>query len=66
MDQKELTVFVFDDDASVRKALSRQIAVSGGFRVLTFRSAEEFLESEDRLDARAVQTPNQPLREGRL
>jgi FixJ family two-component response regulator len=38
-------VFVVDDDASLRKALSRLIR-SAGYRVLTFSSAGEFLESK--------------------
>ena len=38
-------VFVVDDDASLRMALSRLIR-SAGYRVLTFSSAGEFLESK--------------------
>jgi FixJ family two-component response regulator len=38
-----LTVFVVDDDPSVRKAL-RRLMRSAGFEVLAFDSAEEFLE----------------------
>ena len=37
------TVFLIDDDASVRKALARLIK-SAGYRVLTFASASEFLD----------------------
>jgi len=38
-----LTVYVVDDDPSVRKAL-RRLMRSAGFEVLAFDSAEEFLE----------------------
>jgi FixJ family two-component response regulator len=41
----EATVFVIDDDASVRKGLSRLLR-SLGFVVETFASAEQFLERE--------------------
>jgi FixJ family two-component response regulator len=37
-------VYVIDDDASLLRALRRLLA-AGGFRVCTFSSAEEFLES---------------------
>jgi FixJ family two-component response regulator len=37
-------VYVIDDDASLLRALRRLLA-AGGFRVCTFASAEEFLES---------------------
>jgi FixJ family two-component response regulator len=37
------TVFVVDDDASVRKALARLLA-SAGYAVETFASAREFLD----------------------
>ena len=37
-------VYVIDDDASLLRALRRLLA-AGGFRVRTFSSAEEFLES---------------------
>src|SRR6202142_1166170 len=45
MARKELnwTVFVVDDDASVRKALARLLA-SAGYVVETFASAREFLD----------------------
>jgi two-component system response regulator FixJ len=38
-------VYVIDDDASLLRALRRLLG-AGGFRVCTFSSAEEFLESE--------------------
>ena len=37
-------MYVIDDDASLLRALRRLIA-AGGFRVCTFSSAEDFLES---------------------
>ena len=39
------TVIVVDDDASIRRALRRQLQILG-FSVLDFQSAEEFLVSE--------------------
>ncbi len=39
------TVFLVDDDASVRKALARLLQ-SAGYAVQTFASAEEFLEAD--------------------
>jgi FixJ family two-component response regulator len=39
------TVIVVDDDASIRRALRRQLQILG-FSVLDFGSAEEFLTSE--------------------
>lgn len=39
------TVIVVDDDASIRRALRRQLQILG-FDVLDFASAEEFLNSE--------------------
>jgi FixJ family two-component response regulator len=39
------TVIVIDDDASIRRALRRQLQILG-FNVLDFQSAEEFLTSE--------------------
>ena len=39
------TVIVVDDDASIRRALRRQLQILG-FKVLDFASAEEFLTSE--------------------
>jgi FixJ family two-component response regulator len=44
------TVFVVDDDASVRKALARLMA-SAGYAVKTFASAREFLDRGDHQDA---------------
>jgi FixJ family two-component response regulator len=41
----EATVFVIDDDASVRKSLSRLLR-SAGYTTETFASAEEFLDRE--------------------
>jgi two-component system, chemotaxis family, CheB/CheR fusion protein len=38
------TVIVVDDDASIRRALRRQLQILG-FNVLDFQSAEEFLTS---------------------
>ena len=39
-------VYVIDDDASLLRALRRLLG-AGGFRVCTFSSAEEFLESAE-------------------
>ena len=39
------TVFIIDDDASVRKSLSRLLR-SAGYTTETFASAEEFLRRE--------------------
>lgn len=44
MDEKRLTVLVVDDDASVCKAM-RRLLLSHGFKVLTFESAEDLLQS---------------------
>ena len=44
MDQKDTTVFVVDDDESVRRALKRLIKVAG-FKAKTFGSAREFIDS---------------------
>ena len=44
MSNAETTVFVIDDDASVRRASERLIK-SVGLRVVTFGSAMEFLNS---------------------
>lgn len=44
MDEKPLTVLVVDDDESVRRALQRLLR-SNGFQVVTFESAEDFLQS---------------------
>ena len=43
------TVFVVDDDVSLRRALSRLIR-SAGYRVLTFASAIDFLEDDKKDD----------------
>jgi FixJ family two-component response regulator len=42
----EATVYVVDDDASVRRGLERLLR-SAGHRVVTFGSAREFLERRD-------------------
>lgn len=44
MDEKSLTVFVVDDDESVLRALKRLLR-SNGYQVVTFESAEDFLQS---------------------
>jgi FixJ family two-component response regulator len=41
---KSFTVFVVDDDDSVRKALKRLLRANG-YQVVTFESAEDFLHS---------------------
>jgi FixJ family two-component response regulator len=41
--QEPVTIYVVDDDESIRRALKRLLG-SMGYRVLTFGSAEEFLE----------------------
>jgi FixJ family two-component response regulator len=43
MDEGSLTVFVVDDDESVRRALTRLLR-SNGYQVVTFESAEDFLQ----------------------
>jgi len=45
-DDQTPTVFLIDDDLSVRRGLSRLIRLSG-FKVETFASAADFLESSD-------------------
>ena len=45
MNQKDTTIFIIDDDESVRRALKRLIKVSG-FKAETFGSAREFIDSE--------------------
>jgi two-component system, LuxR family, response regulator FixJ len=44
MDPKDITVFIVDDDDSVRRSLKRLIKVAG-FRTKAFGSAREFIES---------------------
>jgi len=44
MPQKSFTVYVVDDDDSIRRALQRLLR-SVGYQALTFESAEEFLDS---------------------
>jgi FixJ family two-component response regulator len=43
--EKSFTVFVVDDDESVRKALKRLLRAHG-YNVMTFESAEDFLLSD--------------------
>jgi FixJ family two-component response regulator len=45
LNKSTATVIVVDDDASLRRALGRQLQILG-FSVLEFPGAEEFLESE--------------------
>ena len=45
MPEKSFTVFVVDDDESVRKALKRLLRAHG-YDVMTFESAEDFLLSD--------------------
>ena len=45
MNEESSTIFIVDDDASVRKSLSRLLA-SYGLTVETFQSAEQFLKRE--------------------
>ncbi len=44
MPEKPFTVFVVDDDESIRKALKRLLRAHG-YHVITFESAEDFLGS---------------------
>lgn len=44
MPERACTVFVVDDDESIRKALKRLLGAHG-YHVVTFESAEEFLGS---------------------
>ena len=44
MPQKSFTVYVVDDDDSIRRALKRLLR-SAGYHALTFASAEDFLDS---------------------
>jgi FixJ family two-component response regulator len=43
MSQQAFTVYVVDDDESIRRALKRLLK-SADFHAITFKSAEEFLE----------------------
>ena len=43
MPQGSFTVYVVDDDESIRRALKRLLR-SAGYRALTFQSAEDFLD----------------------
>ena len=45
IDKTKITVYVVEDDASVRRSL-KMLLSSAGFDVLTFESAEDFLKSE--------------------
>lgn len=49
MVKQPFTVYVVDDDKSIRRALKRLLS-SVGYSVLTFESAEEFLNSSSGLD----------------
>jgi FixJ family two-component response regulator len=44
MPQKSVTVYVVDDDESIRKALKRLLR-SLGYHAVTFESAEDFMEA---------------------
>lgn len=44
MPQKSVTVYVVDDDESIRRALKRLLR-SMGYHAVTFDSAEEFMET---------------------
>jgi FixJ family two-component response regulator len=44
MPQKPVTVYVIDDDESIRRALKRLLR-SMGYHAVTFDSAEEFMEA---------------------
>jgi FixJ family two-component response regulator len=44
MPQKSITVYVVDDDESVRRALQRLLR-SAGYHAVTFESAEDFIDS---------------------
>jgi len=44
MPQKSLTVYVVDDDESIRRALKRLLR-SAGYHAVTFESAEDFMDS---------------------
>ena len=49
MPQESFTVYVVDDDESVRKALKRLLG-SMGYRTVTFESAEDLLDSNVVID----------------
>jgi FixJ family two-component response regulator len=44
MPQESVTVYVVDDDESIRRALKRLLR-SAGYHAITFDSAEEFMEA---------------------
>jgi FixJ family two-component response regulator len=44
MSQKSVTVYVVDDDESIRRALKRLLR-SMGYHAVTFESAEDFMEA---------------------
>jgi len=44
MSQKSVTVYVVDDDESIRRALKRLLR-SAGYQAVTFESAEDFMEA---------------------
>jgi FixJ family two-component response regulator len=44
MPQKSVTVYVVDDDESIRRALKRLLR-SAGYHAVTFESAEDFMDS---------------------
>ena len=44
MEHKDITVFIVDDDESIRRALKRLIKVAG-FKAQTFGSARQFIDS---------------------
>ena len=43
MPRESFTVYVVDDDASIRKALKRLLR-SAGYHAVTFESAEDFID----------------------
>jgi len=47
MPQKSVTVYVVDDDESIRRALKRLLR-SAGYHAVTFESAEDFMEFRSR------------------
>jgi FixJ family two-component response regulator len=44
MPQESITIYIVDDDESIRKALKRLLKAAG-YHALTFASAEDFLDS---------------------